>query len=115
MDLPKLTNWFLTRSERQKAVLLVSFMHMLTLNVRDAYHHAAQEEYKRLSYQLSELNHRITSKVLGLLEGKQTYPDDVIFDAIFDVGRRNGLQANFLAAWNSLARAGSDSSKVDRS
>lgn len=80
--------WLGKLSHRQRAAFLLEVMHELTIAVRAIFHdHAGDSDLcARSVYDVSELNHRLTSAAISMLANKPTYPAliDMIFGASVD-------------------------------
>jgi len=80
--------WLGKLSHRQRAAFLLEVMHELTIAVRAIFHdHAGDSDLcARSAYDVSELNHRLTSAAISMLANKPTYPAliDMIFGASVD-------------------------------
>ena len=86
MDLPEIRSWFSSLSNSDKVIVLLIFMYEITILVRTVFLGYANdcEARSRLAYHLSEMNHAFTQAALALMEGKPTYPDDVLIEILIE-------------------------------
>src|SRR5262249_22722257 len=86
MGVPEIRSWFSSLSNSDKVNVLLIFMHEITILVRTVFlgYESDCEMRSRLAYHLSEINHRFTSAALALMEGRPTYPDDVLIEILVE-------------------------------
>lgn len=77
-------------------MVLLRVMFELTLMVRgiSVYHHDSETRW-RLAYSISELNHRLTSAALAIMQNRDTYPDDLLVEMLFERPAHPELEQSF--------------------
>ncbi len=89
--------WFSALSASEKAIMLFRVIWEMTLAVRDVFHEGDLHLSARTAYQISELNHRLASAGTGLLEGRPTYPDEVLMEILLSQAELPELSPYFPA------------------
>jgi hypothetical protein len=86
MDLSETRAWFSSLSNSDKVIVLLIFMYEITILLRTVFlgYENDSETKSRLAYHLSEMNHAFTQAALALMEGKPTYPDDVLIEILIE-------------------------------
>jgi hypothetical protein len=86
MDKLAAQSWFSSLSQQDKAVVLISVMHELTVVMRSVFYDYANncETKSGVAYQISELNHHLTSAALALIQHRNTYPDAHLIDMLYE-------------------------------
>lgn len=105
MDKHAAQSWFSALSQSEKAMVLLRVMFELTLVVRGVFvYHQDSETRWRLAYSISELDHRLTSAALAIMQNRETYPDDVIVDMLFERPEHSELESYFPYVFEQAAR-----------
>ena len=84
MDKDAMVVWFGNLPREQKVAFLLDVMHELTIVVRSMFHDHADdcEMRSKAAYDVSELNHRLTSAALAILGGEPTYSDAALIEML---------------------------------
>jgi len=85
MDIRLMVDTFSHYSRNEQIELLVTFAHALTVLARDTYEAGAEglANPARLR-RINELQHRVTSFLLGLLQDGKRYPEDVFLRMLLE-------------------------------
>jgi hypothetical protein len=97
MDKLAMQSWFSALSPSDKVVVLLDVMHELTIATRSVFLDYAGdcEARSRLAYAISELNHRLTAAAGAMMQNRETYPDDVLIEMLFEGPSHPELQPYF--------------------
>ena len=74
----------LTGHEKAAALIGIIWQSTLTMRAIGTYFPDDCQKRWRLAYHLSEMNHRFASAASAMLDGTNTFPDDVLMEILLD-------------------------------
>lgn len=82
----------LTRHEKVGALVGIIWESTLTMRAISAYFPDDCSTRWRLAYRISEMNHAFSSAASAMLNGTDTYPDEVLMEILLDQSNNPELQ-----------------------
>jgi hypothetical protein len=86
-----LRSWYLALSDSNKQIFLALVSSHLTIDGREFGLHPPGEQQSRAFKGLNELQHQISSHIVGLGLGRDRYPDDVLWEILAEKAAAYGL------------------------
>ena len=93
------STWFAKQSAQSRQLIMLSVMSELTLVLRDVSTQNDKDLQLRVSWLISELNHRLLDYVADVMLDRPRYPDDVIMGILSDYLEHPDLEPHTGHVW----------------
>jgi hypothetical protein len=104
-------DWYLALTDPSKQIFLAIVSHQLTIHGRGFGLDLQGEQQTRAFKGLNELQHQISGHISGLGQGRDRYPDDVLWQILAETAAAYGLSSHLRQSLD-RARSGTVGNKL---